>query len=303
MFCQRCGKQISDNSKFCNFCGAQVAVISQSQQTSEYPQQNMYVVKQIDPEQNAKMLRIVISIIYGVLVLVVFSLTLFGKIFSDRDGSLIDLIGNEYFMEYSSAADPVGMMAICFILSGILMLLAITPKPSDESDRLLRTNMCGGGTLYLIGFLICVLNEYCDPSGLFFFASFLFVLTIIVCGLQMSTSTIETEGEATGTGLHAKAYPRHLVAIIPYSGGIPTDGDFDDLMNKSGLREHLLKTHPNNQLYLTVYQSAYSKFKEMMVSATETNRRIFDYTDSKNRIRFNLKYEKNKFDCEIHVNM
>ena len=34
MFCQKCGKQIPDNSKFCNGCGAQIAYVASSQQTN-----------------------------------------------------------------------------------------------------------------------------------------------------------------------------------------------------------------------------------------------------------------------------
>ena len=44
MFCQKCGKEISDQAKFCNFCGAPVNVAQttaprQSQQTVQQPQQ------------------------------------------------------------------------------------------------------------------------------------------------------------------------------------------------------------------------------------------------------------------------
>lgn len=40
MFCQKCGKQIPDNSKFCNGCGAQVASVTSAQQVNNTAPRN-----------------------------------------------------------------------------------------------------------------------------------------------------------------------------------------------------------------------------------------------------------------------
>lgn len=329
MFCQKCGAQIKDTAKFCSSCGAQVAVIPQpapqpQNQIPVYPpenapvyynngagypyggvpsyppQQSVYVVRQIDPERNTKIFKMVMAIVYGVLSAILFCLTFFAEIFGDSSSSIVQLIGDEYFVEYSYRVDTLFFMAIFFFLGSIFLDLAFTGIP--RYGDLTLGWIYAGSASYLIGFLICACGEDWEVGGLLIFNMVLLIITITVGEIQSKARPATMGKDNSGSSL-AGAYPKHLTAQIPYSGKMPADGDFDDLINGSGLREHLLKTHPNNQLYLTVYQTAYNKFKEMAVSALDANRRVFDYTDSKNRIRFNLRYENHKFDCEIYVNM
>lgn len=331
MFCHNCGNQISDNAKFCNRCGVQVAVSPQPQpmasQTPIYkvgndisgeyvagvpygqypPQQTVYIVKEnnTDPERNVKIAKLIITIGSIVLMDIALIISFFGKIFKDGEESISDLIGNEYFMEYAWDGLPEAIitMFVLFILAAIFVNIPLID--------FVRCENIGKGfryaalACYLLAFCICIFNEYMDPSGLFVFLLILFMIGFAMGGTELRVRNISS-GKSLSSAANSLigAAPKHIQTSVTYEGICPDMESFELLVEKTCLREHLYKTHPSNQLFITIQQLMLQKYNEMVSSNHHTNRRVFDYTDNKNRILFTMSFDETKeFKCDIKINM
>ncbi len=331
MFCQKCGSRIGDDARFCNKCGAQVAVIPQQSQPipsqtpvyrvgneisgeyvagapyGQYPPQTVYIVKdnKTDLERNAKIFKTAMAIGSAILMNIALIITFFGEIFKNIEESISDLIGDEYFMKYAGdeLATAIIIMFVLFIIAALFANAALLD--------LLRYDSMSKGCLwaatgaYLIAFFICVFNEDIEPSGLFVFLMILFGIGIGLGEVNAGAEFVGSGKSLSNTGRSLLgAAPKHIQTSASYEGDYPDMECFDLLVEKTCLREHLYKTHPNNQFFITLQQLMLQKYTEMVNSNCNTNRRVFDYTDEKNKIFFVLSFDETKeFKCDIKINM
>jgi len=126
MFCQKCGKEISDQAKFCNFCGNQV-----SQPQSQTPP----VQPQTPPSRPKKKTNVKRILIYIVVVVVVYTASKFiaGNVVAGKQKAA-DTMTNTGYIEL---VEPTGSTSS-----------AAAPVDTANSELSAAMAKCGNGALY-----------------------------------------------------------------------------------------------------------------------------------------------------------
>lgn len=120
MFCQNCGKEVPENIKYCNYCGAEQGFASSTASFQEKPQQQSY--DYYEPQQQMVIdanTRTALRI--GGFALIVLSVL----------SILISLMWHQYehFINYVSAGDIIFLLVqSCMVVGGLLMICIPKPK-------------------------------------------------------------------------------------------------------------------------------------------------------------------------------
>lgn len=120
MFCLNCGKEVPENIKYCNYCGAEQGLASSTASFQEAPQQQSYDYYE-PPQQMVIDANIRTALKVGGFMLVALS----------GLSILISLIWHQYehFIYYVSAEDIIFLLAqSCMVIGGLLMICIPKPK-------------------------------------------------------------------------------------------------------------------------------------------------------------------------------
>ncbi len=317
MFCENCGQQVSNSAKFCNKCGAQLNHTENVSKSNTSHSSNQSVV-QIDNVALGKFtFGIISAIAWMINLFIVFFAPLIKNTMRDEGISLI-----EWFFDFeiigaciSSCADGEFTMSYqiisFFYILVLISVLIISFSLIDTKGQVETSSKIASSCCLAVALLSLLMFDEFDSkkykvTGWFFAILALYIFVFIFLDFSKNIRPIDslsTTSEDKSDRLVIRAFPKHISTQYTYQSDIPTVNDFEELIDNSNLKEHLIKTHPNNQFYISLHQYIYSKFKEMINTSSTSNMRRFSYNDSKNSIDITLKYGNHVLECEILVNM